>query len=216
MVMQLQVALWVELLAAGLGGLQGALFAAESKDRRLDLLGVLVVGLTVALGGSVLRDVLLDEPPAVLGADWYLAVAAVSALVGMVLQPVLTGAGWLLTGLDAVVMGLFAAIGASKALALDVSSAGAVVVGIVGAIGGGVLRDLLLDRPISVLHVGTLYAVAAGAGAGVMVLLVGVGTSVPVAGAISTAVAAVIRVAAVALTWTFPELRSPRSSSRTP
>ena len=51
-VSQFQVALWIELVAAGLGGLQGALFAAGQRDRRIDVLGVIVIGLTVALGGS--------------------------------------------------------------------------------------------------------------------------------------------------------------------
>ncbi|GAA3926016.1 hypothetical protein [Actinoplanes auranticolor] len=39
------VALWIELLAAGLGGLQGALFAAGERHRRIDVLGVIVIGL---------------------------------------------------------------------------------------------------------------------------------------------------------------------------
>jgi hypothetical protein len=45
-----QVTLWIELLAAGLGGLQGALFAAGVRSRRIDVLGVIVIGLAVALG----------------------------------------------------------------------------------------------------------------------------------------------------------------------
>ncbi|CAL4858704.1 TRIC cation channel family protein [Microbacterium sp. MM2322] len=60
------VPLWVELLAAGLGGLQGALVAAEHRHQRIDVLGVLVIGLLVALGGSLLRDVVLNEPPVVI------------------------------------------------------------------------------------------------------------------------------------------------------
>ena len=48
--MQFSIPLWTELLAAGLGGLQGALFAAGQRDRRIDVLGVIVIGLTVALG----------------------------------------------------------------------------------------------------------------------------------------------------------------------
>ena len=62
----LQAPLWIELLAAGLGGLQGALFAAGERHRRIDVLGVVVIGLSVSLGGSLLRDILLDQPPVVI------------------------------------------------------------------------------------------------------------------------------------------------------
>jgi uncharacterized membrane protein YeiH len=198
---QFQVPLWIELVAAGLGGLQGALFAAGYGDRRIDVLGVVVIGLAVALGGSLLRDIVLDQPPRVIWVNWYLLVAGASAVVGMALQPTLLEAGWLIRVLDAVAMGIFGAIGASKALLLGVGDVGALVV---GAIGGGRLRDLLLDRPTSFLHVGTLYAVAAGAGAGTFILLVRVDVPVPIAGAISTATTAVVRLAAIRLDWSFP------------
>ncbi|HEY8589826.1 MAG TPA: TRIC cation channel family protein [Naasia sp.] len=205
---QFQVPLEIELLAAGLGGLQGALFAAAQRDRRIDVLGVIVIGLTVALGGSLLRDIVLDQPPVVVWVDWYLLVAAASALLGMALQPLFARGGWLITALDAVVMGVFGAIAASKALSLGVGSAGALAVGVVGAIGGGVLRDLILDRPISVLHVGTLYAAAAAAGAGVLIALAGAGFPIPVAGVVSAAVTTVVRLGAVLFGWTFPEQRA--------
>lgn len=68
-------------------------------------------------------------------------------------------------------MGMFAAIGVSKALSLGVGDVGSLVVGVLAAIGGGVLRDVILDRPIAVLHVGTLYAVAACAGSAVLIVL---------------------------------------------
>jgi uncharacterized membrane protein YeiH len=208
-----QVALWIELLAAGLGGLQGALFAAGEKHRRIDLLGVIVIGLVVSLGGSLLRDIVLNQPPIVIWMNWYLLVAAAAAVLGMLLQPVFARADWLITVLDAVVMGLFGAIGASKALSLGVSEAGALVVGVIGAIGGGMLRDVILNRPVSFLHVGTLYAVAAGAGVGTLVLLAELGVSIPVAGLVCVVVTTFVRLAAVRFGWTFPEQRavSPRT-----
>jgi len=211
---QFQLTLWIELVAAGLGGIQGALFAASQRDRRIDMLGVIVIGLTVALGGSLLRDVVLNQPPVVVWVNWYLLVAGASAVIGMALQPLLVRAGWVITVLDAVVMGLFGAIAASKALSLGVGSVGALVVGVIGAIGGGVLRDVILTRPISILHVGTLYAVAAGAGAGTLIVLVRFDTPIAVAGLISAAVTAVVRLAAVRFNWTFPEQRAVRTRLR--
>ncbi|MFD3444470.1 trimeric intracellular cation channel family protein [Microbacteriaceae bacterium 4G12] len=210
------VTLWVELLAAGLGGLQGALFAAGLRERRIDVLGVIVIGLTVSLGGSVLRDVVLDQPPVVIWGDWYVLVAGASAILGMAVQPVLARAEWGITALDAVVMGLFGAIAASKALSLGVGEVGALVVGVVGAIGGGMLRDVLLNLPISFLHVGTLYAVAAAAGAATLIVLVSFGIPVPIAGLACVAVTTAVRLASVYFGWTFPEQRALGARRRKP
>jgi uncharacterized membrane protein YeiH len=202
------VALWIELLAAGLGGLQGALFAAGEKHRRIDVLGVIVIGLAVSLGGSLLRDIVLNQRPVVIWMNWYLLVAGASAVLGMVLQPVFARADWAITVLDAVVMGLFGAISASKALSLGVSQTGAVVIGVIGAIGGGMLRDVILNLPISFLRVGTLYAVAAGTGAAVLVVLAGFGTPIPAAALVCVAVTTGLRLAAVRFGWRFPEQRA--------
>ncbi len=206
-VVTFQVALWVELFAAGLGGLQGALFAADARNRRIDVLGVLIIGLVVALGGSLLRDVVLNQPPVVIWMNWYLVVAGSAALVGMALQAAIAHLAWLITPLDAVVMGLFGAIAATKALSLGVGEAGAVVVGVLGAIGGGMLRDVLLGLPVSFLHVGTLYAVAAGTGVGVLVLLIRFGAPVPIAALICVGLTTLVRLAAVLFGWTVPEQR---------
>ena len=215
LVVPFDVALWIELLAAGLGGLQGALFAAGEKHRRIDVLGVIVIGLAVSLGGSLLRDIVLNQPPVVIWMNWYLLVAGGSAVLGMLLQPVFARAGWLLATLDAVVMGLFGAIAASKALSLGVGAAGALVVGVIGAIGGGILRDVILNLPVSFLQVGSLYAVAAGAGAGTLIVLAGFGTPIPIAGLICLLVTTAIRLPAVRFGWTFPEQRALKSRRTT-
>lgn len=211
---QFQVALWIELLAAGLGGLQGALFAAGQRERRIDVLGVIVIGLAVSLGGSLMRDIVLNQPPVVVWVNWYLLVAGASALLGMLLQPLFVRAEWAITGLDAVVMGIFGAIAVSKALSLGVGSVGALVVGVIGAIGGGMLRDVILSRPIAILHVGTLYAVAAAAGVGTLIVLVKFETPIAIAGVVSAVVAAAVRVAAVIFGWTFPEQRAVSRGAR--
>ena len=99
--------------------------------RRIDVLGVVVSGLAVSLGGSLFRDMVLNQPPVVVWMNWYLPVAGAAATVGMLLQPVFARADRLITVPDAVVMGLFGAIAASKALSPGVGEAGALVVGAV-------------------------------------------------------------------------------------
>jgi uncharacterized membrane protein YeiH len=85
---------------------------------------------------------------------------------------------------------------------------GALVVGVIGAIGGGMLRDLILARPVSILQVGTLYAVAAGAGAGSLIVLVGFDVPVLIAGMVAVVVTTAVRILAVVFGWAFPEQRS--------
>jgi uncharacterized membrane protein YeiH len=58
------IPLWADLLAVGLGGVQGALFASGFVgQRRLDLLGVVIVGTVMGMGGGIIRDLLLNVTP---------------------------------------------------------------------------------------------------------------------------------------------------------
>lgn len=209
-----EVALWIQLCAAALGGLHGALFAATEKQRHIDILGVIVIGLTVALGGSLLRDIVLDQPPVVIWVNWYVLVASAGAVLGMLLQPLFSRVERAFTLIDAIVMGLFGAIAASKALSLGVGEVGSLAVGVIGAIGGGLLRDVILNMPISILQVGTLYAVAAGAGSGSLILLNAFGLPIPVAGLVCVGVTTAVRLAAVYWAWMVPEQRAARLRHR--
>jgi uncharacterized membrane protein YeiH len=114
---------------------------------------------------------------------------------------------WLLSLMDAIALGLFAAIGTTAALAEQVPVVPALFIGVVTAVGGGVIRDVLLNMPISVLHVGSLYAVAALLGAGTLVVLLTSGMDVSAASAIGIVVTALVRLLAVRFGWSLPEQR---------
>jgi len=202
------IPLWADLLAVGIGAMQGALFAAQFRDRRLDLLGVAIVGVATGFGGGILRDVLLAEVPAALTSNWYLIVATLAALLGMLLERLISRMGPLVNALDALTIGLFGAIGTTKALALGLPEVPAIFVGVVSAVGGSILRDLLLNRPIALMHVGSLYAVAAFGGATSLVLLLELQVPVFVAASICVAVTFTIRVLSVLLNWSLPEQRA--------
>ena len=202
------IPLWADLLAVGVGSLQGAMFASEFKDRRLDLLGVAIIGIATGLGGGILRDVLLGQVPRAMSSNWYLVVAVGAALVGMALQRLFHRLAGLITALDALTIGLFGAIGSTKALALGLPEIPAVFVGVISAVGGSVLRDLLMNLTIAMMHVGSLYAVAAAAGTVVLVVLVSLGAPVALSAIIGTSVTLVIRLLAVRFGWTLPEQRA--------
>lgn len=204
----LAIPLWANLLAVAVGSLQGALFASQFRERKVDLLGVAIIGTATGLGGGILRDVLLGQLPRALQTNWYLTVAVLASLLGMLLQRVFNRLIGLITVLDALTIGLFGAIGATTALAMGLPDIPAVFVGVISAVGGSVLRDLLMNLTIAMMHVGSLYAVAAGAGTAVLVALVAFDVPTYVAALTGTLVTFVIRLAAVRFGWSLPEQRA--------
>lgn len=184
------------------------MFAGRFTDRRMDLLGVAIIGITVGLGGGLLRDILLGGVPAALQSNWYLPVAAAFALLGMLLQSLFDRLGGLIITLDAITIGLFGVIGTTKALAAGLPEIPAVFVGVVSAVGGSALRDMMLNVPIAMMHVGSLYAVAALAGCGLLVLLVLVQVPLTAAAAICVLTTTIIRVLAARFGWTLPQQRA--------
>ena len=202
------IPLWADLLAVGIGAMQGALFAAQFRDRRLDLLGVAIIGIATGFGGGILRDVLLSEVPAALGSNWYLIVATAAALVGMLLERLIARMGPLVNVLDALTIGLFGAIGTTKALSAGLPEVPSIFVGVLSAVGGSILRDLLLNLPIALMHVGSLYAIAAVAGTTSLVIMLTLGVPVLLAATICVALTAGVRVLAVVFEWSLPEQRA--------
>ncbi len=202
------IPLWADLTAVGLGGIQGALFASNFRgERRLDLLGVAIIGILVGMGGGLIRDLLLGLTPSTLQSNGYLLTATGAALVGMLLAGWLQRVNALIVGLDALVIGMFGAFGTSKALVLGIPLVPAVFIGVCAAVGGSVARDVIMGLPVAIMHVGSLYAVAAGGGCLVLASLAAFGVPVPIAAVIGVAVTAVIRVLAVIFDLSLPEQR---------
>jgi uncharacterized membrane protein YeiH len=201
------IPLWADLLAVGIGALQGATFAAQVRDRRLDLLGVAIIGIATGLGGGLLRDILLSQLPAALNSNWYLLTATAAALLGMLLERLFARLNVFITVLDALTIGLYCAIGTTKALAVGLPPVPAVFVGVLAAVGGGILRDVLLGVPIAVMSVGSLYAVAAVVGATVLAVFVAIGVPVLLAAIVCVAITFGVRVLAVLFNWSLPEQR---------
>lgn len=156
------------LLALDLAGtlafaVNGALTAL--RVARLDIVGVVTLGMITALGGGIIRDVLLGSLPPATFSDWrYLAVAAGGGLVAFAFGRQLERLTALITVMDAAGLSLFAVTGAVKALELGLGPAQAVILGAITGVGGGTLRDVLVRRIPSVLSSG-LYAIPALVGA---------------------------------------------------
>lgn len=153
----------LDIIATGVRGVEGAALAAHAG---FDLLGVLVVGFVTAVVGGMLRDVLLgDLPPAALRSSSRILVAlAASGAAFVLLRLVDEVPSTVLLTLDGVGLALFAVIGAQKASAHGASLWVVVVVGVVAATGGGVVRDVLLGQT-PVLLTQSVYGGAAALGA---------------------------------------------------
>jgi uncharacterized membrane protein YeiH len=188
------------LLALDLAGtfafaLNGAFTAVRAV--RLDVVGVLTLGIITALGGGIVRDVLLGAlPPATFRNAAYLAVAAAGAVIAFFLSGPLERFLPLLVWLDAAGLSLFCVTGSSKATVLGMGAAPAVILGAVTAVGGGTIRDVLIGRVPSVLTSG-LYAVPALAGAAVTVAAVAAGHYGLTAALVAAGVCFLIRVVGV-------------------
>jgi uncharacterized membrane protein YeiH len=164
---------------------------------RLDIVGVVTLGMVTAIGGGIVRDVLIGAvPPATFG-DWrYLAVATAGGLIAF-------GSGrWLerlsapIEVFDAAGLGLFAVTGASKALEYGLGPGQAVILGAITGVGGGTLRDVLVRQVPAVLH-SELYAIPAIIGAGITVATVRGGVYGPAAAVIAVAACFLVRLLGV-------------------
>lgn len=155
--------------------LNGALTAI--RVARLDVVGVLTLGMITALGGGIIRDIFIDSLPPATFSDWrYLAVAASGSLVAFTFGRRLDRLTSPILVLDAAGLSLFAVSGALKALNFDVGLAQAVILGAITAVGGGTMRDVLIGR-IPVVLRSELYAIPALAGALVVVIAEQLGAS---------------------------------------
>ncbi|WP_314423637.1 TRIC cation channel family protein [uncultured Microbacterium sp.] len=202
------IPLWADLLGVGLGGVQGAMFASGFQgQRRLDWLGVAIIGIMIGMGGGLIRDILLGQTPATLQNNWYLLTATGASLFGMLLAGLFNRLNRVIVVLDAVVIGMFGAFGTSKAIAFGIPPVPAVFIGACAAVGGGVLRDMLMGLPTAIMHVGSLYAVAAGAGCTFIVIANAFGMPIPLAALLGIVLTAVIRVLAVSFDVSLPEQR---------
>lgn len=208
------------LLLADLTGV--AVFAASGASaavaKRLDLFGVILVGVVAALGGGIFRDLVIDEVPPLAFGDWrYAAAAAITAAAVFWLHPQLVRLRTAVLVLDAAGLALFTVTGTLKALDAHTPAVGACMIGMLTAIGGGLARDLLTGE-IPVVLRREIYALAALAGSIVVALLVQYGQATPVPLSAAAAFVFLLRLVSLRRRWSAPvaTLRPPRTGTRGP
>ena len=143
--------------------------AAAGVRHRVDLFGVLVLSFAAATAGGITRDVLIGAiPPPAIFDGRYVSVSLLAGLVTFFWHPVTDRLKSFVLVFDALGLALFAISGTLKALAFGLGPIGAVLLGVVTAIGGGIARDVLVSEVPAVMR-SELYAIAALAGSIVVV-----------------------------------------------
>ena len=187
---------YFDIGAAFIWAISGALLAAR---RGYDLTGICAVALVSATGGGLIRDGLLLQqgPPAMLLTPIYIGEAALAGAIVWALGSqarVLSVFRRFAGVVDAVGLGAFAVVGIQLALRARLSLPGVVLVGVVNAVGGSVLRSLLLLETPEVFRPGELTALASVVGCLIHLgLTVGLHVQPKLAAVVTIACVAILR-----------------------
>lgn len=185
----------LDLVGVAVFSISGALAAGR---KRLDLIGVIVLGLVTAVGGGTIRDVLLARHPIFWLADSaYIVVIVASALVTVAYVRWRPPPAATLLYADAIGLAMFSVTGAQIAERAGLPPLAGIVLGTVTGSAGGVVRDILSAEIPLVLRRGNLYASAAISGTAVYFILVGLGAARAVATWAGMLVIGTVRVASI-------------------
>jgi uncharacterized membrane protein YeiH len=155
--------LLIDFLGVFAGALGGGLEAMRNEDYNYDFIGVLGLAMTSALGGGITRDILLQKGPPLAFQDVrYLLTALAAALLALAFRGRIgPRTQFAIVWIDAAAIGFFAVAGSTRALDAGFTVLPALILGVLTAVGGGALRDVISGRTPKIFEPGQLYAVAA-------------------------------------------------------
>ena len=166
--MQETVILILDLLGTAIFALTGAVAGVR---RKFDIFGVTVLGCCVGVGGGMIRDCIIGATPvAALRNEWYLIICVTAALITYASAKYWFHWRSIIQIADALGLGVFTAIGAIKGDAYGLGVAGIMLCGVLTAIGGGMIRDVL-SGTIPVVLRSDFYATASLLGGGLYCIL---------------------------------------------
>jgi len=141
--------------------LSGALAAAR---KQMDIFGYMVLAVLPAVGGGTVRDLILNTSVFWVEQSIYILIAVGAGILTFLISVRVGQRFIVLEWADAIGLSLFCVLGASKALALTGDPVLAVTLGVVTAVVGGILRDIVCNE-IPLILKREIYATAAMAGA---------------------------------------------------
>lgn len=192
----------LELIGTAAFAASGALTAIK---RRFDLFGVIIIGVTTAVGGGIMRDIVIGSHPvaALISVLVFAALAVKGDLGGKALKLYDTA----MLMLDTIGLGIFTVTGITAAMRSGVSDNTFLLVfsGVITGVGGGVLRDIFVNKKPEIF-VGNIYACASATGAAAFLLCYGMMSFMP-ACMVSLAVTFSLRLMSVKFGWNLPKIQ---------
>lgn len=198
----------LDLVGIFVFAISGALLAVR---KNFDVFGIAVLAEATALGGGILRDMVIGAiPPAAFTDLGYFTMPLVASLLVFFLHPQVERINAAVNVFDAAGLGLFCVTGTTKAYSYGLGLTSSAALGLASAVGGGVLRDMIANEvPSLVRWDRDLYAVPAMAGAAMVALCIRFDSLNAVTSAVAVVSAFVLRLLALRYHW-----RAPRSWNR--
>jgi uncharacterized membrane protein YeiH len=209
------VPLWADLIAVFVGASQGTSLAMTEERHPLAPTGALVLAACTGLGGSILRDLVLNLRPAALERNWYLGAVFAAFVFTWAIGHLVHDTRRFVAVLDAATIGLYACAGALKAEDAGLSLLSELFVATIAATGGSLVRDVLLARVPLVMAPGELYFVPAVASGAAFVLLGFLPLPLPTRFFAAAAVGFGLRMIAMWRGWEMGAIRSFGRKART-
>lgn len=152
--------LWLALLTTFIAATSGALISRTPSRVTYDIVGMVVFAFFLGVGGGVTRDLLLGNlPPLALRSPWYVLTVLAAVVFVLIVGRWIPTDGWTFILLDALTLGLYAIIGAQMAIEFGLPDLGAITVGFLASVAGGVFVSLLRGETPEILQPGRPYAI---------------------------------------------------------
>lgn len=182
----------------------GALVASRNQ---MDAVGFVMLGTVTGIGGGTIRDLLLDIHPILwMEKPVYLVVCIAVSLIVFVTAPLVHSRYRLILWMDAAGLALFATIGAERATSVGAAPVVAIVMGVITACFGGIIRDTL-GQQRSIIFSYEIYVTAAMLAAAVFVVLHGLGLPRELAVTSGVLFGFALRAGALLRGWSLPRYR---------
>ena len=192
----------LDIIATFAFALVGARIAA---DRRMDYGGILLIAIVASITGGTLRNLFLEERPIWLAEPWYFLAILLAVLITIGLR-ITRPVGKVVLGLDTLGLAVATVSGVQYALDNSAPSYAALILGVLSAVAGGLLRDVLCQVEPVLLHRETI-GTACAVGALVYVLIEPTALPNEVVALISGAVIILVRTVSIARGWNLPKVK---------